>query len=111
MSERGKRIHRVGTVTFGLCLVIFGVLFLLQMILPWIDCWMICRFWPVVLVVLGLEVLFSCKWENVIYDKWGIALLACLMVFSMGMGMLDMAGARMYEEWENSREISSMVEK
>lgn len=110
MKEHEERIHRVGTVTLGLCLIVFGILFLINMIVPQIDYWMICRFWPAVFIVLGTEVLFSCKRENVVYDKWGIVLLMCLLLFSMGMGMIDMTGTRLHRELERPQEISQMTE-
>jgi len=40
-------------------MVAFGVLFLLRMFIPWFDYYYVMRFWPVVLVLLGLEILVS----------------------------------------------------
>lgn len=91
MSDDYQRVHRVGTITLGLCLVIFGVLFLLKMVWSGIDYLMIMRLWPMVFVFLGVEVLLSCKKSNVVYDKAGIVLLTCLIFFAMVMGWLDSA--------------------
>ena len=46
-------IHRVGSVTFGLVLVVMGVLCLLRLIFPLLDYELIIRLWPVVFICLG----------------------------------------------------------
>ena len=94
MNETSQREHRVGTLTLGLGLIMFGILFLLRLIWPEMDCLFIWRLWPVILILLGIEVLLSCRKNNVIYDKWGIIILMCLLIFSMCMGFMDTAYAR-----------------
>ena len=91
MGENCHRVHRVGTVTLGIGLVIFGVLFLLKLFLPMLDYLVIYRLWPVILILLGIEVLISCRKSNVIYDKWGIVILICLVSFALIMGWMDSA--------------------
>ncbi|MDR0530678.1 MAG: DUF5668 domain-containing protein [Oscillospiraceae bacterium] len=53
---RGKKI---GVLTLGVSLVLFGVLFLLRLALPWFDYIRVLQFWPVVLILLGVEVLLA----------------------------------------------------
>ena len=50
---------KIGVFTLGTALIAFGVLFLLRVFIPWWDYRMVLRFWPVVLILLGLEVLLS----------------------------------------------------
>ena len=52
------RQRRIGTVTLGLTLVAFGVLFLVHSFGGVLDCILIFHFWPAILVVLGVEILF-----------------------------------------------------
>ena len=52
MSER-----RVGSLTLGVSLVGFGILFLLRIFVDSIDYWAILKFWPVVFILLGVEIL------------------------------------------------------
>ena len=42
-----ERVHRVGTVTFGVVLILFGILFLLHLFFPVLEYRFIFRLWPV----------------------------------------------------------------
>ena len=55
------RIHRVGTVTFGLTLVVLGLVLLLHIVFPVLNYEVIFRMWPLIFVSLGLEVLVSSR--------------------------------------------------
>lgn len=91
MGEGYQRVHRVGTMTLGVGLITFGILFLLKIIMPTMDYLFIYRLWPTIFILLGVEVLLSCKKSNVVYDKCGIVLLVCLITFAMIMGWMDSA--------------------
>ncbi len=85
------RTHRVGTVTFGIILVIWGTLFLLRLIFPVLDCELIFRLWPLVFISLGIEVLVSSRkpGRKLVYDGAAIFLMVLLMVFAMCMAGMD----------------------
>ena len=51
--------RKIGVLTLGVSMVTFGVLFLLRMFISWFDYLYVMKFWPVILVLLGLEVLVS----------------------------------------------------
>ena len=51
--------RKIGVLTMGLTLVAFGVMFLLRTFIDGLDYISVMRFWPVVLVGLGIEVLIS----------------------------------------------------
>lgn len=98
--EKNKivRTHRVGTVTFGIILILFGVLFLAHIFVPWLHYEYVFRLWPLVFIFLGIEVLVgnhrAAKAEdevkiNFIYDKAAILLMVCLTFFAMIMAMID----------------------
>lgn len=83
--------RRVGSLTLGICLVSYGVLFLLRQFikLPWN---MIFHIWPIIFILLGIEVLFvSFLHKN---EKIRLDFFACLMIFlticfAMCLGVLD----------------------
>lgn len=100
-QERSIRIHRVGTVTFGCILVLFGVLFLTYIFVPGLHYEYIFRLWPLIFIFLGIEVLAenhrAAKADetgdgakiNFVYDKTAILLTICLTFFAMVMAAMD----------------------
>jgi hypothetical protein len=86
------KMHRVGTVTLGVVLVIFGLLFLVRMIVPSLDYVFIFKLWPIMLIALGIEVLLAnIRSEQVtfIYDKGAIFLMIIICFFSMSMATME----------------------
>ena len=53
------RSRKIGVLTLGVALIAFGVLYLLRVFVPGWDYMTILKFWPFVLVLLGVEVLLS----------------------------------------------------
>lgn len=113
MEKQIIRIHRVGSVTFGILLVLTGILFLTRLFLPGLDYEAVIHFWPLILISLGIEVLLGCtrktyeirdekgqllEQNKIIYDIAAIILTMVLTGFSMIMGILDFA-------WRNSSGI------
>lgn len=93
---RNPRIHRVGTVTCGIVMMIFGAMFLLHTILPIIGYRMIFRMWPMILIILGLEILagnITTQKESsqFVYDFPAVLLIMLVAFFAMVMGVIDFA--------------------
>lgn len=98
-QKQNVRIHRVGTVTFGCMLLLFGVLFLVHIFLPELDYETIFRCWPCIFILLGLEVLIGNRKAGemaeegqkvqFVYDKGAILLLICMTFFAMAMAVAD----------------------
>lgn len=91
-----QRTRRVGSFTFGLTLILFGVLFLVNMILPTLHYEVIFRLWPVVFVFLGIEILVENHRSNTekcrfVYDFAAIVMLALMLLFAMLMAAVDYA--------------------
>ena len=55
------KTRRVGSLTCGALLIIFGVLFMVHMFVPALKYEFIIKFWPVILIALGVEMLLSCR--------------------------------------------------
>ncbi|WMC93094.1 LiaI-LiaF-like domain-containing protein [Kineothrix sp. MB12-C1] len=95
------KTHRIGTVTFGILLVLFGLLFLANIWIPQLSYQMIFRLWPFIFIFLGLEVLagnrkfskLEGEQESVhfVYDSVAIVLIICLSFFAMIMAAVDYA--------------------
>lgn len=97
------KTHRVGTITFGCVLILFGVLFIVHMFLPSLTYDFIFRLWPCMFILLGIEVLLSnVKLKNTtfIYDKTSIFLLIILTFFAIGMAWADMAMRYQQTYWQ-----------
>lgn len=86
------RTRRVGSITCGIVLILFGVLFVLHMIMPLFTFTFIFKLWPLILIFLGIEILisnFRKTEENLKYDGAAIFLILILALFSMGMGVAE----------------------
>lgn len=84
------RTHRVGSITAGLSMIVFGVLLLSHSLFGVIDYQIIFALWPVILIGLGMELLLSNIWEKkIVYDKGSIVLLFIMTFFAIGMASID----------------------
>ncbi|AUM96108.1 TPA: hypothetical protein LA742_004184 [Clostridium botulinum] len=84
--------RRVGTLTAGIILVIFGVIFLLRLVTANINIYLIASLWPIILVLLGIEIIVAYiinKEEKMKYDFGAIVLVIILVFFAMGMGVAE----------------------
>ena len=84
--------RRVGTFTTGIVLIMFGIMFLLHLIYPSINYLIIASMWPIVLVLLGIEIIVAYlinKEEIMKYDFGAIILIIMVSFFAMGMGCME----------------------
>ena len=91
-ETKSVRCHRVGSITFGCGLVVFGVLFLVHMFIPLLISYeLIFRLWPGIFILLGVEILVANRKDSVqfVYDRGAIFLIVLLSVFAMGMAGAD----------------------
>lgn len=87
------RTHRVGTITCGITFILYGIMFLLHMVRPEIDYRVIFELWPVILILLGVEILASCTKKNqemqkYIYDFPAVGLIMAMTFFAAVMAAL-----------------------
>ena len=84
------RTHRVGTITTGFAMVVFGVLLLLHSVFGFLEYELIFALWPMILIGLGIELLLSnVLVKQIIYDKASILLLFLMTIFAIGMAAAD----------------------
>ena len=89
-KESQDRIHRVGTITLGISLILAGVLFMVSTIFPVITYEMIFQFWPIIFIALGVEILLAnYKADKFQYDGGAIIILILLTFFAMGMAGME----------------------
>lgn len=89
------RTRRVGSITCGILLIFFGILFLIHMVYPPLTFGIIMKLWPLILLALGGEMLASNmrrkedQEEILRYDKGAVFLVILLSCFAAGMGILE----------------------
>ncbi len=84
------RTHRVGSITAGLSMVGFGVMFLLHLFFDLVDYQLMFSLWPVMLILLGIELIISnFATKKVVYDKAAVFLLIVMTFFTIGMAVVD----------------------
>lgn len=89
------RVRRVGSVTCGILMIFFGILFMVHMFYPPLSLETIMKLWPLILIALGGEMIASNikrgedREEVLKYDKGAIFLVLLLACFSAGMGVLE----------------------
>lgn len=96
MEQETKHYHvrRIGSVTFGITLLCYGVLFLIHIFVPMLKYQYIFRCWPVIFILLGCEILVEnhksklqdCK---VVYDFAAVVMLGIILLFAMIMAIID----------------------
>ena len=67
--------RRVGSMTFGLCCILYGILFLLR------------TFWHN--ISFGFILKLMAKNREIKYDGWAVIMMMAVMVFALGMGGME----------------------
>lgn len=84
------RPRRVGTVSIGISLVAFGVMFLLCSVFGILSYEVVFSLWPVILIAYGIELLvFSFFKGKLTYDKGSVFILILLMFLAVGLAAAD----------------------
>lgn len=108
MQQETKRIQtrRVGSVTFGIALVCYGILFLVHIFVPMVKYSFIFRCWPMIFILLGSEILVEnhkCRTKEwkMVYDFPAVLMLGIMLLFAMVMAVFDfeMAYEMNYGTW------------
>ena len=95
-KESSCRVRRIGSVTLGITLICYGILFLIRIFVPVLPYRIIFQCWPVVFILLGVEILLEnhkgrTEDKKVVYDFAAIFMMAAMMCFAMVMAVIDYA--------------------
>ncbi|MDR1733375.1 MAG: DUF5668 domain-containing protein [Oscillospiraceae bacterium] len=104
--------NRIGILTLGVCLIIYGIVFLMHAFIPAWNYADAIRFWPIVLIMLGLEVLanaiFRKKEDDAVplkLDGLSVILLVVVLVFAFALAATEFAAAKLpalLEDFKNT---------
>ena len=84
------KTRRVGTVSIGLCMVVFGVMFLLCSLFEVLSYEMVFSLWPVILITLGAElVIYSFFKGKLYYDKSSVFIMILMLFMAAGLAAVD----------------------
>ena len=84
------KTRRVGTISVGLSMVVFGIMFLLCSVFGILSYRTVFAMWPAILVVLGLEILIYSFWKGkLVYDKGSVFIMILMLFLSAGMAAAD----------------------
>ncbi len=84
--------RRIGTLTLGATLVVFGLLFMIHIFSIAISYEFIMKLWPIIFIFLGTEVLvsyFQDKEGKITYDGGAIFIMIMLTTFAIGMACVE----------------------
>lgn len=83
------RIHRVGTITAGITLIVLGAAYILNFF-GYFEITMVTRLWPIILIGVGVEILISSfEKSKVVYDKAAMLVMLAMIAFAMFMACWD----------------------
>jgi hypothetical protein len=86
------KTRKVGTLTLGLTLIIFGILFSIHIFTNILSYHFVMKLWPLIFILLGIEILLSHflnKEEKFTYDTAAIFIIIILSIFAMGMAGIE----------------------
>ena len=84
------RVHRVGSITTGIAMVVFGILCIMQHFVNVLDYSVILSLWPLIVIGMGVEILLSgSSNRQFVYDKASVFLLFVMAGFAMCMAIAE----------------------
>lgn len=85
------KIHRIGTITLGGILILYGSLFFCRIFIPSLTYEAVFRLWPLILIAYGAETLYcNGKYENFSYDFGAVCMTLLLGFMTVCMAYTDL---------------------
>ncbi|MDE6847045.1 MAG: hypothetical protein K2J99_14960 [Lachnospiraceae bacterium] len=93
-ETKSIQTRRVGSVTFGITLICYGILFMVHIFVPMVRYSFIFRCWPAIFILLGGEILVEshkCRTKEwkMVYDFPAVLMLGIMLLFAMVMAVFD----------------------
>jgi len=91
------KIKRVGTISMGIGLIAFGVILFLSQVNKFSALNMVLKIWPVILILMGLEILcyrYVSKDESIVikYDLFSIFIIFVILFVNIGIFTISESG-------------------
>lgn len=101
--------RRVGTISMGLVLIFFGVIMIIAQISRISATELFIKFWPIILIFLGLEILFylyknTAEDTKIKYDVFSIFIVIIILTINIGLyglmetGIMDLIRLKVNQE-------------
>ena len=79
---------RVGTISMGIVLIFFGILIFISQVSSFSALEMFIKFWPGILIILGLEILYyvytnKSEETKIKYDGFSIFIVTVILILNM----------------------------
>lgn len=79
---------RVGTISMGIVLIFFGILIFISQVSSFSAIEMFIKFWPGILIILGLEILYyvytnKSEETKIKYDGFSIFIVTVILILNM----------------------------
>ena len=87
-ERENVQIRRVGSITFGITLVCYGILFLVHIFVPLIRYGFIFKCWPIIFILVENYKCRTKEWKMV-YDFPAVIMLGVMLLFAMVMAVFD----------------------
>lgn len=90
-KEEKLKNKRIGSITFGVMLIVFGITFFIQSVFNLDAAKYVSMFWPIIFILLGIETLYYNAKSDIIvkYDIKGTIFLFIIICFGMIIGFLN----------------------
>lgn len=89
MENDNKKVKQVGNLTFGILLIVLGVIFLISMFTE--PTWLMhaIDLWPIFLITLGAETLFysEIKGYTLKWNFWNVIFIGIILIASLFIGI------------------------
>lgn len=89
MEMENKKTRRVGSITLAMSFILFGIVMILQMFLKFDSLRYILMLWPVIFIMLGIEILIFNSSQNLKFDGWSIFLVFVFIFASCILGIIN----------------------
>ena len=95
-SKEIRYTRRIGSITCGLILILYGILFMIHIIQPRLNYAIIFKLWPLILIVLGVEILAGCTGKDQEKKKYVYDFAAVILIFIVAFFAMIMSAVSYY---------------